>query len=102
MNVELARQQWQDGNGRVERTRADRARYLRLAAQVDVVVAGLRQRVGQVFTLAELAAAYDGADDWARELLEDADPEAPPPLEAGTVADAAFHAYARGAADYSP
>ena len=65
-------------------------------------MAGLRQRVGQVFTLAELADAYDGADDWARELLEEADPEAPPPIEAGTVADAAFHLYARGAADYRP
>jgi hypothetical protein len=75
---------------------------VQLTGQVDLVVAGLRQRVGQVFTLAELAATYAGADDWARELLEEADPEAPPPAEAGTVADAAFHLYARGAADYRP
>ena len=75
---------------------------MKLTEQVDVVAAGLRQRVGQVFTLAELAAAYDGADDWARELLEEADPEGPPAAEAGTVADAAFHLYARGAADYRP
>jgi hypothetical protein len=102
MDVELARQQWQDGNRRVERTRADQARYVELAGQVDLVVAGLRKRVGQVFTLAELAAAYDGADEWARELLDEADPEAPPAVEAGTVADAAFHVYARGAADYRP
>jgi len=102
MDVELARQQWQDGNRRVERVRADRVRYARLTGQVDVVVAGLRKRVGQVFTLAELAAAYDGADDWARELLDDADPESPPAVEAGTVADAAFYVYARGAADYRP
>ena len=58
--------------------------------------------MGQVFTLAELADAYQGADDWARELLEEADPDSPPPTEAGTVADAAFHLYARGAADYNP
>jgi hypothetical protein len=102
MDVELARQQWQDGNRRVERTRADHALYVELTGQVDLVVAGLRKRVGQVFTLAELAAAYDGADEWARELLDEADPEAPPPVEAGTVADAAFHVYARGAADYRP
>jgi hypothetical protein len=56
-----------------------------------------------VFTLGELAEAYEGADEWARELLEAAaDPEAPPTAEAGTVADAAFHAYARGAVDYRP
>jgi hypothetical protein len=102
VEVELARQQWQDGNRRVEETRPDRDRYLRLTGQVDVVVAGLRRRLGQVFTLAELAAAYSGADDWARELLEDADPEAPLAAEPGTIADAAFHVYARGATDYRP
>jgi hypothetical protein len=102
VDVELARQQWQDGNRRIEDARGDRARYQHLTGQVDVVVAGLRKRVGQVFTLAQLADAYDGADDWARELLDDADPEAPPPVEAGTVADAAFHVYARGATDYRP
>ena len=102
MDVDLARQQWQDGNRRVEQARDDHARYQHLTGQVDVVVAGLRKRVGQVFTLRELVDAYDGADDWARELLEDAEPDAPPAVEAGTGADAAFHAYARGAADYRP
>ena len=59
--------------------------------------------MGQVFTLQELAEAYDGADEWARELLEAAaDPDAAPTAEAGTVADAAFYAYARGAVDYRP
>jgi hypothetical protein len=103
MDLEIARQQWQDGERRVEETRPDRERYVDLTRQVDVVVAGLRKRVGQVFTLGELAEAYDGADEWARELLDSAaDPDAPPTAEAGTVADAAFHAYARGAADYHP
>jgi hypothetical protein len=103
MEVELARQQWQDGNRRVEDARADNRRYVDLGKQVDVVVAGLRRRMGQVFTLDELAEAYDGADDWARELLDDAaEPDAPPTAEAGTVADAAFHLYARGAVDYRP
>jgi hypothetical protein len=103
MDVELARQQWQDGNRRVEDARSDNRRYVDLSQQVDVVVAGLRKRVGQVFTLDELADAYEGADEWARELLEDAaDPDAPPAAEAGTVADAAFHVYARGAVDYRP
>jgi hypothetical protein len=102
VEVELARQQWQDGLRRVEGARGDGARYERLTGQVDVVVAGLRKRVGQVFTLAELADAYDGADEWARELLDDVEPDAPPALEAGTVADTAFHVYARGATDYRP
>ena len=102
MDVELARQQWLDGNRRIEAARGDRRRYRRLVGDVELVVDRLRRRVGQTFTLDELATAYDGADDWVRQLLEDADPEGAPPPEPGTVADAAFHAYARGAVDYRP
>jgi hypothetical protein len=101
-DLELARQQWRDGNRRVEQARGDDRRYRRLVSDVDLVVARLRQRVGQTFTLDELASAYQGADDWVREVLEDADPDEAPPAEPGTVADAAFHAYARGALDYRP
>jgi hypothetical protein len=100
--VELARQQWRDGLRRIESTAGDAARHRRLLAQVDLVAAGLRQRVGQVFTLSDLADAYDGADEWARTLLDDADPDAAPATEPGTIADAAFHLYARGATDYRP
>jgi len=98
MEVELARQHWRDGLRRVESS----AQYDRMMEHVEVVSSGLRKRVGQVFTLAELADAYDGADDWARSLLDDADPDAAPVAEPGTVADAAFHLYARGATDYRP
>jgi len=87
---------------RIEAAAGDRARHGRLLGQVDVVTGGLRRRVGQVFTLAELADAYDGADEWARSVLDEADPESAPAAEPGTVADAAFHVYARGATDYRP
>jgi len=56
VDVNLARQQWQIGERRVSANP-------NLGAQVDVVVAELRKRVGQTFTLAELANAYDGADE---------------------------------------
>jgi hypothetical protein len=102
MELELARQQWQDGTRRVERAHVDRDRYARLSGQVDLLVSALRKRVGQVFTLDELAQAYDGADEWARTLLDEVEPEAPVAAEPGTLADAAFHAYARGASDYIP
>ncbi len=95
MDVDLARQQWQNGERRVTANPS-------LGAQVDLVLAELRKRVGQTFTLSELANAYDGADDWARDAIDLADPDAPPPLEASTVTDAAFHRYARGATDYIP
>ena len=103
VEIEVARQQWYDGRRRVdEARRADRRRHDQLVAQVDVVLAALRGRVGQIFTLAELADAYAGADVWVRELLDESDPDGEPVTEAGTVADAAFHHYARGASDYRP
>jgi hypothetical protein len=102
LDLELARQQWRDGNRRLEEARGDQTRYRRLVDSTDRVVDALRRRVGQSFTLEELAAAYDGVDDWVLELLEEGDPEGRVPLEPGTVADAAFHAYARGAVDYRP
>ena len=76
--------------------------YARLNAQVELVASELRKRVGQTFTLEELAAAYDRAEDWARDLLHDARDEDAPPPETTTITDAAFHRYARGARDYVP
>ena len=102
MDVELARQHWRDGSRRIHEVRGDPVGHDRLTGRVDVVVVELRRRIGQTFTLQELAVAYDDADRWVRDLLEDADPEAPPESEPGTVADAAFDVYARGASDYRP
>jgi hypothetical protein len=102
MDVELARHQWEDGNRRLQEVRRDRPRYGRLMGDVELVVADLRRRVGQHFTLAELANAYDGADDWVRELLDERFPDEPASHEPGTVTDAAFHVFARGASDYRP
>ena len=102
MDVQLARQHWHEGSRRVERVRSDPAEYARLTAQVELVAGELRRRVGLTYTLEELAHAYDRADDWAREVLEGARDEDEPPAETATVADAAFHVYARGASDYAP
>lgn len=100
MDVELARRQWEEGSRRIEALRDDPRRYRELYQQVDVVLDELRKRVGQTYTLGELADAFDGADDWARDVLDD--PEAPPPPDLPSVAGAAFHHYARGATDYRP
>lgn len=102
MELELARQQWADGNRRVDDARGDRPRHARLLAEIELVSRELRQRLGQSFTLQELADAYAGADRWARDTIDDADPEGRPARDAATVADAAFHLYARGASDYAP
>ena len=71
---------------------------------VDAVLDELRRRVGQTFTLRDLAEAYGGAEDWVREVIVTS---APPRARAGIrdtalVQDAAFAHYAQGASDYQP
>ena len=100
--MQLARQHWEDGRRRVERLRSDPDAYARLYAQVELVARELRRRIGLTYTLEDLARVYDGADDWARDVLDDARDEDAPPPETATIADAAFHLYARGASDYVP
>jgi hypothetical protein len=102
VDVELARQHWDEGRRRVEAARPDAARYARLNEQVDLVTSALRRRVGQSFTLDDLVREYAAADDWAAALLHDAVAEDAPPPETATAADAAFHRYALGATDYVP
>jgi hypothetical protein len=102
LDIVLARQQWEEGRRRLERTRSDPVAYARLTAQVELVARELRRRIGQIFTLEELAGAYDAADDWARDLLDDARGEGTPLPETATVTDAAFQLVAPGASDYKP
>jgi ABC-type transporter Mla subunit MlaD len=100
--IEIARQEWEEANRRLEAAADDRGRYRRLLEQVEALTDELRRRVGQTFTLAQLADEYGRADEWARDVLLD---EEPPSGAVATVAlaqGAAFHLYARGAVDYSP
>ena len=100
--VETARDEWADAYRTLERAKSDRRRYERLMGQVDVLTAELRRRIGQSFTLAQLAAAYTTADHWSRGAV--ADSGAPPdwPRTLALVEGAAFHLYSRGAVDYEP
>ena len=103
MELELARHQWDDGRRRVDEARRDdRRRYESLMRDIELVLAALRSRVGQTFTLVELASEYDDADTWVADLLDDATPEGGALGEPGIVADASFDRYAHGASDYRP
>jgi hypothetical protein len=102
-DVALARQQWEEGSRRLESLRDSApARYRALLALAEVVTAELRGRVGQTFSLDELTAEYERAEDWSREAVELSEPPAGWPRHVSTVVDAAFHEYARGATDYEP
>ena len=102
-SVELARQHWAEGHRRLLRTREHEPElYSRLLEQVEIVTTELRARVGQTFTLSELAAAYDRSDGWAHAVVEERAETPNWASTASTAADAAFHVYARGARDYRP
>jgi hypothetical protein len=100
--VESARRDWEDGYRRLlEQTRETPSRE-RLHAQVDAVLAELRRRVGGVFTLKELAAAYAEADRWSRPAVAESAPTPGWAQTLSVVEASAFHLYARGAQDYKP
>jgi hypothetical protein len=96
----LMRQEWEEGDRRLEAERNDRARYERLLEQVEIVTDELRRRIGQTYSLAELTAAYRDAERWAREVVEERAPSSGWPRDLALVLAAAFHAYQRGATDY--
>jgi hypothetical protein len=101
VEIELARLEWEQGRRRVESAASDPALYDRLSLKVEILTAELRRRMGQTFTLEQLAEAYHGADRWALEALHRALPDETP-SDTSTVADAAFSLYARRALDYVP
>ena len=100
-DLDLARHQWEEGRRAVERTRADRVEYAGLTRRVEAVTAELTRRIGQTFTLAELAAVYEGSDRWVLETIDDAFPDERPG-KVSAAADAAFDLYSRRALDYAP
>jgi hypothetical protein len=100
--VEVAKQEWEDGTARLEAARDDARRYRQLLEQLDLVLDELRKRVGQTYTLRELATAYGESERWAREVLEERASARGWPRDLAIVLAAAFDAYQRGATDYEP
>jgi hypothetical protein len=100
--TETVRREWGDGHRRFEALARDPVAGPRLLAQLEVVTDELRKRVGQTFTLDQLATEYRGAERWTREAISE---RAATPGWARTVSlveDEAFHQYQRGALDYVP
>jgi hypothetical protein len=100
--VEVARQEWEEGSRRLETAREDRRRYGQLLQLLELVLDELRRRIGQTYTLAELVAVYGDSERWAREVLEERAATPGWPRELTVVLAAAFDAYQRGAIDYEP
>ena len=96
----LVREEWEEGDRRLEDERDDRRRYERRLEQVAIIVDELRKQVGQTYSLEELAAAYRDAERWAREAVEERAPSPGWPRDLALVLAASFYAYQRGALDY--
>jgi len=100
--VEVSRQEWEEGSRRLEAAREDGRRYRQLLELLELLLDELRKRIGQTYTLAELASAYGESERWAREVLEERAPQSGWPRDLTLVLAAAFDAYQRGATDYEP
>ena len=102
MLTESVRREWEASHRRFEALARDPVMGPRLLAQLEVVTDELRKRVGQTFTLDELAATYKGAERWSRDAISERAPTPGWPRTVSLVEDEAFHQYQRGAVDYFP
>lgn len=100
--LDVVRREWEDGYRRFQQLSRDRVAADRLARQLDVVTDELRKRVGQTFTLDQLAAYYERADEWARDAVSEHAATPGWPRTLAIIQDAAFYLYQRGAVDYAP
>jgi len=100
--IEVARQEWEQGRRRLEAARDERPRYRELLELLDLVLDELRKQIGQTYTLHELVTAYGDSERWAREVLQERAPTPDWPRHLTTVLAAAFDSYQRGAMDYEP
>ena len=100
--LQQTRVEWERGYRRFQEDARESPRGEAVVAELEAVTAELRRRIGQAFTLAELADAYANSEAWTREAVEEIAPAPGWPRRLATVTDAAFHLYSRGAVDYEP
>jgi hypothetical protein len=98
-SLEVARMQWSEGSRRLlalDVPARERESYERV---VVAIVHELSRRVGQTFTLEQLASAYAESEDWCRDVaLRTTARVAAHDLS--VVQDAAFDRFSRGASDF--
>jgi hypothetical protein len=91
--------QWRQGERRLGAAPPERRPLLERV--VAALVAELRRRLGGRFATQELVELYEQGTGWCLQEAMKLAPEQPWAWEAGLVADAAFAAYLREAADYA-
>jgi hypothetical protein len=99
--LENAIYQWEEGYRRLQELGRDPGLHGRVVSAVEAVRDELRHRIGPTFTAAELADLYGQGTDWCLQVANAVAPEEAPAWDPQVIADAAFHVYLRGAADYA-
>jgi hypothetical protein len=102
MSLQTTRVDWERAFAELEAQKCDARRYARLLDAVDAVIAELRARIGQTFTLEQLLDAYADVERWGRAAVAERAPYEGWPRDLALVQDAAFHLYTRGATDFEP
>ncbi|HEX6491088.1 MAG TPA: hypothetical protein VF002_06915 [Gaiellaceae bacterium] len=100
--LDHTRQEWEDGHRRLEREARGQPSDAAARSELEAILAALRRRIGQTFTLAELADCYTTAERWSREAVAETEPAAGWTRRLATLTEAAFYLYSRGAVDYEP
>ena len=100
--LDIARSDWERAYRELEDQRRNPRRYRQLLRAVEAVTQALRARVGQTYTLDQLAGAYADVERWGRTAVEEEAPYEGWARDLALVEDAAFHDYARGALDFEP
>ena len=100
--LEITRSDWERAYRELEQQKRNPRRYRQLLRAVDAVTQALRARVGQTYSLEQLADAYSDVESWGRHAVGEHAPYDGWARDLALVEDAAFHAYARGALDFDP
>ena len=97
--LENALFQWEEGYRRLEELRGDQRSSRRAARVVDAIRDELRRRIGPSFRADQLAELYARGTDWFAEVAANVAPGTD--IDPGTLGDAAFWLYLRGATDFA-
>jgi hypothetical protein len=100
--LDIARSDWERAYRDLEAQKRHPRRYRQLLGAVEAVTQALRTRVGQTYTLEQLARAYGDVERWGRAAVEENAQYEGWARDLALVEDAAFHDYARGALDFEP
>jgi NADPH-dependent glutamate synthase beta subunit-like oxidoreductase len=100
--LDIVRSDWERAYRALEEQKQNPRRYRQLLSAVDAVTQALRTRVGQTYTLEQLADAYADVERWGRDAVEENAQYEGWARDLALVEDAAFHDYARGALDFEP